>query len=242
MFLTNLYNTILFEPVFNLLMFLYQLMPAQDMGLAVILLTMIVKALLLPIDMKALRSQKALQEMQPKIDEIQKKYKDDKEEQAKQTMLIFQESKINPFFGIWALFIQIPILIAIYQVLTQLSAAVKNGQSIAIAKFYPFVHQPEVINYLFLGIIDLSKPALWMAIIVGILQFIQIKMTMGKTPKTKDSQSVMQQSMAYFSPIFLAIVLTALPAVIGVYFLATSIWTIAQQQIIQKKKESHDGQ
>ena len=239
MFLADLYNTILFQPVFNLLIYLYQILPVHDMGLAVIIFTLVIKAALLPIDMKALKSQKALQEMQPKIDEIQKKYKDDKEEQARQTMQIFQDSKINPFFGIWALFIQIPVLIAIYQVLTQLSAAVKDGKDLAIAKFYPFVQQPSSINYLFLGVMDLSKPALWMAIIVGVLQFIQIKMTMGK-PKAKDSQSAMQTSMAYFSPIFLTMVLTALPAVIGVYFLATSIWTIAQQKIIQKK--SHDGE
>jgi len=98
-FITGLFNTILYRPLLNFLVLLYKYVPGHDFGIAIILLTVIVKLLLYPLGSKAIKSQKNLAEIQPKIKEIQEKYKDDKEKQTRALMEFYKEAKVNPFSG-----------------------------------------------------------------------------------------------------------------------------------------------
>src|SRR3989338_6022406 len=93
----EIFHIILTKPLLNLLIAFYNFIPGQDMGMAIIALTLLVRLLLFPSFQKSLRSQRELQQMQPKLDEIKNKYKDDKEAQTKAILAFYQENKINPF-------------------------------------------------------------------------------------------------------------------------------------------------
>ncbi len=112
----NIFNLILYQPLLNFLILLYIYLPGHDFGVSVIVLTVVVKLILSPTSIKALRSQKKMAEIQPRLSEIQEKYKEDKEKQSRATMELYKEAKVNPFSGCFPLLIQLPILIALYQV------------------------------------------------------------------------------------------------------------------------------
>ena len=108
-----LYNEFLYRPLFNLLVFFYNTIAFSDVGIAIVLLTVFTRLIFLPLSQKAIRSQKALQELQPQIKAIQEKYKDNKEEQGRQVMAFYKQNKTNPLSGCLPLLIQLPILIAL---------------------------------------------------------------------------------------------------------------------------------
>ena len=103
-FLTLAFNTILYRPLFNALLLLYEYLPGQDFGVAIIVLTCIIRLALYPSTLKSIKSQKALQEIQPKIKEIQTKFKHKKEEQGRAMMELYKKEKINPLSGCLPLF------------------------------------------------------------------------------------------------------------------------------------------
>jgi len=238
--LTGAFNLILYQPLFNALLLLYQCLPGHDFGIAVILLTVLIRLVLYPLMVQSIRAQKVLSELQPKIQEIQQKFKDDKQRQTKETMALYQREKINPFGGCLPLLIQLPILIALYQVFW------KGLQAGELSKLYSFVPRPEMIDPTFFGVVDLSQPSLVLAFLAGILQFIQTKMITPKTSQKKDQMSqfsgMMQKQMLYFFPIFTVFILWRLPAAIGIYWVVTTLFSIAQQYLIYKKPQEGNPQ
>jgi len=237
--LSNFFNTFLYQPLFNALVLLYEYLPGHDFGIAIILLTLLIKVLFYPLGTQAIRSQKTLSELQPKIKEIQKKYKDNKEAQAKATMELYQEAKISPFSGCLPILIQLPILIALYRVFW------KGLIPEELAMLYPFVPSPGEISPYFLGIVNLAKANTIFAILAGALQFIQTKMAAPKSDKSsqKESQTgqfsdILQKQSLYFFPFFTVIILLRLPAAIGLYWIATTVFSILQQYLIFKKPKT----
>jgi len=113
--LIQFFNIVLYQPLLNGLILLYTYLPGHDLGIAVIVLTLIMKLILHPSSLHAIRSQKALSTLQPKVKEIQRKYKDDKQAGARATMELYKKEKISPFSGCLPLLKQLPNLIAIYQ-------------------------------------------------------------------------------------------------------------------------------
>jgi len=103
-FLIDTFNIVLYQPLFNALIILYQYLPGQDFGIAVIILTIIIKVVFYPLGAKGIQSQRALQGLQPKVKEIQERYKNDKARQAKETMELYKRENINPFFWLFATF------------------------------------------------------------------------------------------------------------------------------------------
>jgi len=236
--LSTFFYTILYQPLFNLLVFLYNSIPGHDFGIAIILLTIIIRFALYPTSVKAVNSQKALQRLQPQIQEIQKKYKEDKEKQAKETLALYKKEKINPFSGLLLALIQLPILIALYQVFWE----GLNPQK--LVTLYSFVANPGQISGLFLNIIDLSKPNLLFAILAGITQYFQTKMLLPKSigkiggqDKAGDFAQMMQKQMVYFFPVFTVIILMSLPSALGLYWTVSGIFSIIQQYLILKKQQ-----
>ena len=242
--LISAYQTILYQPLFNALVLLYEHLPGHDFGIAVIVLTVLIRLIFYPLMVQSIKSQKVLSELQPKIQEIQQKYKGDKEKQARETMGLYQREKINPFGGCLPLLIQLPILIALYQVFW------KGLQPEALANLYSFVPYPGVINPTFLGIINLGQASLILAILAGILQFFQTKMITPKNPHQNKSgfgqakkedqmpqfSNMMQKQMLYFFPIFTVFILWKLPAAIALYWIITALFSILQQYLIFKPR------
>ncbi len=228
------FRTILYQPLFNVLIFLYAYIPGNDLGIAVIILTVLIKLLFFPLSLKAVKSQKALSDLQPKIKEIQDKYKD-KAEQSKKMMELYKERNINPFSGCFPLLIQLPVLIALFWVFRTFEGGISGEE---FQMLYSFISRPETINPYFLGILNLVEPSMYIAVLAGIFQFIQTRMTVPKTKTNKNSDlsSMMQKQMQYIFPVITAIILLRLPSAIGLYWMTTTIFTVVQQYIVFKKK------
>lgn len=217
----------------NFLVWIYIL--TNNFGVAVILLTLIVRLLINPLNAKALQSQKAMTEMQPKLQEIQNRYKDDKEKQAQALLELYRKEKFNPFSGMLFLFIQIPIIYALYFVF-------RSGIAINGNMMYSFVSLPAQINPYFLGL-DLSKPNIYLAVLTAVAQYFQAKTaippaakTEGKKDQMMEMSNMMMKQMTFFVPVITFFVLFNLPAALGLYWLVTTIFTIFQQYYIFKKK------
>lgn len=228
-----IFNTILYQPMLNFLILIY--IYTNNFGIAVIGLTLLVKLVTNPLNKKALESQKAMAEIQPRLKEIQNKHKDSQEKQAQEMMALYKEKKFNPFSGIFLLFIQIPIIWALFYVF-------KGGISIDPAQIYSFISLPQTINPYFLGI-DLSKPNIYLAVLTAIAQFFQAKTSTPTAPKvaaedkTSQMTNMMQKQMVIFIPIITLFVLYNLPSALGLYWLITTVFTIFQQRSIFNKKE-----
>ena len=230
--ITNFFYIILYQPLFNSLVFLYDYSSGRDFGIAIIILTLIIRFILFPLSIKAVKSQRALQKLQPKMQEIQKKYKDDKEKQAKEVLNLYKQEKINPFSSLLLALLQVPILIALYSVF-------RNGLNPKELKgLYSFVLNPGHINYIFLNMVNLAKPNYILALLAGAVQYYQAKMLMPKIEKGKnpDFAQIMQSQMVYFIPAFTVIVLIGFPSALGLYWTASGLFSIIQQYFILRKK------
>lgn len=240
-FFVNAFNTLLYKPLFNALVFLCQYLPGHDFGVAIIVLTFLIKILLYPLGVQSVKSQKTLSNLQPKIKEVQEKYKNDKEKQLKETMALYKQEKVNPFAGCLPLLIQLPILLALYRVFWR---GFRPEQSVYL---YGFLSHAGPINPTFLGLINLAQPSLYLAILAGVLQFFQTKMV---SPKFKnrgakdgkfDFSGAMQKQSLYLLPIFTVLVLFKLPSAIGLYMAFTTLFTIIQQYFVLKPPQKNSA-
>lgn len=233
--LISAFNLILYQPLFNLLVLLYAYLPGHDFGIAVIVLTVIIRLVLYPLMAQSIKSQKILSELQPKLQEVQRRYKTDREKQAKEIIELYKKEKINPLGGFLPLLIQLPILIALYQVFW------KGFLPESMTKLYSFVFNPGLIDPTFLGIINLAQGSFVLALLAGFCQFFQTKMV---APRKRDKEEkgsnvpdfskMMQKQMLYFFPAFTVFFLWKLPAAIGLYWIVTSLFSIGQQYLIFK--------
>ncbi|RLC36561.1 MAG: hypothetical protein DRH33_06805 [Candidatus Nealsonbacteria bacterium] len=231
--LVQIFNTILYQPLLNALILLYHYLPGKDFGVAILVLTVIIKLILHPSSVKAIKSQKALSSLQPKLKELQRKYKNDQEKLARATLELYQKEKISPFSGCLPLLLQLPILIALYRVFFFLKDY--NPETLKTL-LYNFVPYPGTINLTFLGIINLAQPNFFLALIAGILQYFQSKISIGKQKTKKgDFSSMMQSQMLYFFPVFTVLIVWKLGAIIGLYWIFSTLFSIGEQYLINKK-------
>jgi len=225
-FFTDIFKAIFYQPLLDALVLIYKYLPGHDFGVAVIILTVLIKFILYPLSAKGIKSQKALQDLQPKIKELQEKFKDDKNRQAKEVMDLYKKEKINPFSGFLLLLVQLPILFALFKV------------------FGDGVKGMSGIDTTFLGMINLTKASVVLVILTGATQFWQAKMmkpvvaprSVAKAGKP-DFSSMMQKQMLYFFPAFTVFILWTMPSAIALYWLTTTLFTIFQQYITLRNQK-----
>lgn len=239
----ELWLTLFFEPIYNCLVFFIDIVRNHDVGIAVIATVVFVKVLLLPLSIRVAKMQKTMREIEPRLRETKEKFKDDREKQALALMEVYREAKLNPFSSIFLIFIQIPIIFALY-------FSVYSGGGIKLPEInvdilYSFVSIPTEVNMFFLNLVDISGKSLLLAILAGLAQYLQVKMILpplqprdpSKEPDFKDELVAnMQMSMRYFMPVLIAIISYTLSAIIALYFLVSSLMAIAQEMYIKKKK------
>ncbi|MCD4761821.1 YidC/Oxa1 family membrane protein insertase [bacterium] len=244
-----MFETYFYQPILNLVIFLINVAPGHDLGIAIILLTIIIKLILYPLSRKSLQGQKALQDLQPKINELKKKYKDNKEAMGKAMMALYKENKVNPLSSCLPLLVQMPFLFAVFRVF-------RNGMENSLDLVYPFIHNPETINYVSLGFIDLSQRNIPIAVLAGLAQFWQSKMMMTKRPQIKtkgakdeDMTAIMNKQMLYFMPALTVFIGVSFPGGLALYWLMTTLFTGLQQWYIfnkdnkdKKKNELIEGE
>lgn len=239
-FITEIFNVILYQPILNALILIYNYLPLHDLGLAIIILTILIRIVFYPLMSKSIKSQKALSAIQPKIEEVQNKFKDDKEKQAKEVMAIYQREKINPLGGCLPILIQLPIFFALFWVLKAFGDGLSSSD---IKMVYSFISLPSNINLVFLGILNLAVPSFVLALFVGLTQFLQSKMLLPETKKDNNKNnekrgdfakvsSAMQKPMSYFFSFFSVVICLQLPAAVALYWGTTNLFSIIQQKII----------
>ncbi len=237
-FLKDIFSLFIFQPLFNLMVILYNLIP--DLGVVIVVLTLLIRFLLLPVSKKSIESQKKLQEIQPEIEKIKKEYKNDRQQQGLKMMELYKKNNINPASGCLPLIIQIVFLIALYRVF--MLGIGFNGES---SLFYSFVSNPGKLNNIAFGFLDLSKVNVPLAFLAAILQFVQSKMMLAAVPQKpkeesseEDFSALMQKQMVYMSPILTLIIGIKFPSGLVVYWIVTTLFMIAQQYFVMKEKKS----
>ena len=235
----SLFFTIFYQPLFNLLVWLYNVLPGHDLGLAIIALTVLIKLVLYPLTVPALRSQRALQSLQPKIDALKAEYKDNKEAFAAAVMKLYKEEKVNPLSSCLPILLQFPFLIALYHVF-------QDGLAQhTLTALYPFVSNPGALNPISLGLFNLAKPNLVLAVLAGGAQFIQTRMLMNhrppmatKTPGSTDENmmAMMNKQMLYVMPLMTIFAGAIFPSGLPLYWLVNALISALQQHLVFRKK------
>jgi YidC/Oxa1 family membrane protein insertase len=234
----SFFHTILYVPIYNLLIFLVGIVPQGDVGIALIGVVILVRLIILPLSLSQVRTQKAMQVHAPEIKALQDKYKDDKEKLAKETFALYKKYKIKPFSSILTLFIQLPVLLTLYFIVKNKSLYVVNT-----ALLYPFVHSPALLSPLFLGFFVISNPNIILAVLSAASQFGYAYFGVPVPPapvKSKDSTPGSMQEefgramvlqMRFVLPIVIGVVSYASGA-LALYFITTNIIMLLQTLLV----------
>lgn len=225
----TIWNTFLYEPIYNTLVFISQNIAFKDVGLAVVILTVVIRFILLPLSKKSIVSQYKMRLLQPKLDAIKSRGLS-KEEEAKEQFALYKTEGINPFSGCLYLLIQLPILFALY-------FAFMKGIN-QPDHLYSFL-STEGLKNTFLGVIDITKPFIPFAILAGITQGIQA-FIMPKPPETQGSgfQAQFTKSLSvqtkYVLPIIIIVISAKLASAVALYWVITNLFSIAQELYFRK--------
>jgi len=228
--MSHLFTIILYQPIFNLLVVIYNTLPNHDFGVAIVLLTIIIRLLFSPLSIKALRSQKALSKIQPKIKEIQEKHKGDSQAIGQASMNLYKEHGVNPFSGCLPLLLQIPVLIALYQALR----AAFLPESLSL--LYSSVHNPGSIEVMSLGFINLAQKNYYLPFVAGILQWLQARQGMqgqSQNGSQDATASAMNKQLLYIFPIMIVFISWSLPTGLVLYWITTTLFSLGEQLYIR---------
>lgn len=235
----DFFHTVLYTPIYNLLMGLTDILPGQDIGLAVVVATLIVKVLLMPLSFAALRTQRAVKAMEPEMKKIRKDLKDDKEAQAKAIFELYKQYGVNPFAGLLTLIIQLPIILSLYWVFNS-----KTLLTVDTSILYSFIPAPEAIAPLFLGIFAVTGASITLALLAALTQFAYGWFAMpvperSKTPGADmqaDFGRAMALQMRFILPVFIAVAAYFTSVAIALYFVTSNLIGILQEFIVRRQK------
>ena len=236
-----LLKTVFYVPLYNGFIFFIDIIPGASAGAAVIALTILIKLILFPLSYKASKFQYEMKAHEADIKRLKERYKDDRQAQGKAILEFYKEKGINPFAGILPLFIQIPIVIALYYVFY------KGGlPSVDAALLYSVVPVPEV-SMIFLGL-DISQKSIILAVLVGVSQLLQGHLAMPPAPAKSEKPSFgddlargMQLQMKYVLPIVMAFVAYAVSGAVALYFITSNLFTVCQELYLRRllRKQGH---
>jgi YidC/Oxa1 family membrane protein insertase len=233
--MSAIYHLVFFNPLYNLLVLLFWALPVSDAGLAVITLTIIVRLIIFPLSKKAIVTQVKMAEIGPELQKIKEKYKS-QEEQARKTLELYRDKKVNPFSGIFVILLQFPIIIALYQIFLH-----AGFPQIDSSILYSFVKIPEYIHTNFLGLVDLTQKSAPLAFFAALTTYIQLRISMGaqKVPQGDsfgdNLTRSMQVQMKYFFPLLVFFIAYKISGVIALYWLTTNLFSIGQEIYIRKR-------
>lgn len=232
--MVQLFNEIFYHPILNALVLIYEYVAFHDFGVALIILTIFIRLLLAPFFHKSVKDQAIMNTLLPKIKEIQKTHKDNREQQARALMQLYREHRVNPFSSFLLLLVQFPVLIALYYV-------VLNGFSDSLVPLlYSFVPNPGTINYLFLGVVDLQEKNTALAILASAVSYLQMKIAMPKNMTASDGgqknpMELAMRQMVFIVPVITAVFLIGLPSAIALYLLTSFTFSAIQQLVVNKQ-------
>ena len=223
-----LFSTIIYKPILNLTVLLYGTVGFGDLGVAIIAMTVLVRAVLLPFSMKTAKSQKAMAALAPEIEKIKAAHKGNTTAQSEAVMALYKERGVSPLAGCLPLLIQLPILIGVYRVF------LKIFEPGSLDLLYSFIPHPQTISHVTLGVLDIIAANPFLAILAGITQFFQAKLAMTSQASTQQAAAVGQQMM-YLLPVMIVVISWNLPAGLALYWVVTSLWSIGEQLYLRRR-------
>jgi len=230
----TLWNTFIYNPIYNALVFSAQHITLLDVGLAVVFVTVLIRLILMPLSKKSMKGQYVMRALAPKIEAI-KAQKLSKEAEAKATFDLYKAEKVNPFSGCLYLLIQLPILFALYFVFM-------NGIN-QPEHLYSFL-STDGLSSMFLGLVDITKPFLPFAILAGITQAVQAFLApkQASTGDEKSFQSQLTKSLSvqtkFILPIIIIFIAAKLAAAVAIYWSVANLFSIGQELYFRKKFEA----
>lgn len=235
----SFFHTVLYTPIYNLLMGLTDILPGQDIGLAVVVATLIVKIVIMPLSFAALRTQRAIRVIEPEMKALREQFKDDKETQAKEIFALYKKHNVNPFAGLLTLIIQLPIVISLYWVFNTRDLLTVNTSIL-----YPFIPAPDAIAPLFLGIFAVTGASITLAFLAALTQAVYgwyaIPVPERSQKKGADMQADFGRAMAvqmrFVLPIFIGIAAYFTSVAIALYFITSNLVGIVQECIVRGKR------
>jgi len=240
--ISNIFNELFFNPIYNSLVFLITNFSWVDMGMAVIIITVVIKLMLLPLTKKSIKIQIKTKQLELELKKIKEEYKDNKEEQAKQIMDLYKRNGLNPLSGFLVLLIQLPVIFALYFVF------LKGGfPDINTEILYSFIKVPEQVNMHFLGLISMIDKNIFLALLAGISQYIQVQLMLPKLEaKGKNHKKTFQDDLArsmntqmkFIMPIIVFFISYSLPAAIALYWITSNMFMIFQEIFVKRKMEA----
>lgn len=233
--ISSLFHAAFYNPIYNVLVALVALVPGSDVGVAVIILTIIIRLILLPFSLSAARTQRAMKELEPKIKSLKETHKGDKEKEAIATLELYKEAEVNPFSSILMALIQIPILLALYWVF-----AYEPFPAINALRLYAFTPVPHAASLEFLGLISVAGKSITLAVLAGLTQLLQAHMALSGTMKPSSSgmqgdvQKIIGMQLKYVFPFLIATISYTTSGAVALYFIATNLAGSAQEWHVRR--------
>lgn len=213
------------------------IVPGGDVGVAVIILTIIIRLILLPFSLSAARTQLAMKTLEPKIKELKETHKGDKEKEAVATLELYREAQVNPFASILTVFIQIPVLLALFWVFRY-----EPFVTLDTARLYALTPIPGAVSLQFLGFISVAGKSMTLAVLAGLTQFLQAHMALSGTMKPSsekgmqnDFQRIMGMQLKYVFPFLIGAISYTTSSAIALYFIATNLAGSLQEWYVRRK-------
>jgi YidC/Oxa1 family membrane protein insertase len=238
-----MWNTLILDPMINVLFWIYSLL--GNFGIAIILFTVLIKAITHPLMVQQIKGTTAMQEMQKskQFQEIQKKYKNDKEKLSQEQMKLYKELGINPFASCLPTFIQFPIIIGLYQAIIRTLAVTPIQLLDLSSHIYPFINASLLIpiqkNFLWMNLSQPERLNLFgigiptLAIFVVITTYLQSKLM---TPPSQpgDQGAQMTSAMNLYMPFFMGYLAWSFASGLAIYFVVSNIVTVLQYAALGK--------
>ncbi len=243
--LLGIYTTVFYQPLYNTLVFLTSIIPGGNVGVSIILLTLLVRFILLPFSHKSVVSQSKMRAIAPDIEKLKEIHKEDKQEQARKIMELYRSHGINPLSGILLVVIQLPIIFALYRVL------LKGLPHLDVTLLYSFVHLPTAVPSMTFLWIVLSEKSIILAALAAVSQYFQVKLSIPPViitqkkdakPTFKDEFSKsFNMQMRYILPVVIFFVSYSISAAVALYWATNNFFSIAHELYVKKKAKEAVG-
>lgn len=241
---SGIWHAVVYQPLYNVLVFFIDIFPGHSVGLAIIILTVLVKLALFPLTGKSIKAQRAMKELEPELKAIREKHKDDKQAIARLTMELYQKRGVSPFSGCLPMLIQIPIIIGLYMVF------MSGLKSLDVNILYSFVPNPEHFDMHFL-LFDLAGKSATLAGLAGVSQYFQTDLSLGKqaplpkktgeTPSfQEDFTRSMQLQMRYVLPVMISFIAYSTSAGVALYWTTSNLLSIVQELLMRRGRKNED--
>lgn len=241
--ISAIFHSVFYNPIYNALVALVALVPGSDVGVAIIILTILIRLFLLPMSLSAARTQRVVKELEPKIKALKEKHKGDREQEALETLALYREARVNPFASIVTVFIQIPVLLALYFVFLY-----EPFTTINTALLYSFTPTPATASLEFLGVLSVMSKSVVLAVIAGATQYLQatlaIKGTLKHAPTTGmqgDLQRVLQAQLKFVFPFIIGTISYTTSGAIALYFITTNLAGSVQEWYVRRDLASQEA-